>query len=119
MRNGQSRSACPVKVWNRELHAQLRLSTYASSPTDGYLVLIQVLKVHVLAVSLAFAKYLYVYTATIPLDFLDKFDEPFRYSPSCPIKVNYHRITILRAYSWTRLHRILCTGKCSYCITKT
>ncbi|PLN79115.1 hypothetical protein BDW42DRAFT_173584 [Aspergillus taichungensis] len=79
----------------------------------------QSFKVHVLAVSLAFAKYLYVYTATIPVEFLDKFDEPFRYSPSCPIVVKYRRITVLRAYSWTRLHRILCTGTCSYCTTES
>ncbi|PLB40571.1 uncharacterized protein BDW47DRAFT_101341 [Aspergillus candidus] len=62
--------------------------------------------------------YLYAHTATIPVEFLDKFDEPFCYSPSRPIMVKYRRITILRAYSWVRLHRILCTGTCSYC-TKT
>ncbi|PKY05576.1 hypothetical protein P168DRAFT_317098 [Aspergillus campestris IBT 28561] len=34
-------------------------------------------KVHVLAVTCASAMYLYVYTANIPVEFLDKFDEPY------------------------------------------
>ncbi|KAE8155246.1 hypothetical protein BDV25DRAFT_134993 [Aspergillus avenaceus] len=72
-------------------------------------------KVKILAITGVLAKYLYVYTATIPTAFLDKFDEPLRYSPSDPITVTYCRISVIEETSLERLHSLLCTGSCSFC----
>ncbi|KAJ0420961.1 hypothetical protein BJY00DRAFT_312629 [Aspergillus carlsbadensis] len=74
---------------------------------------VQSFKVKVLAIPGTRAKYLYVYTATIPTDFLDKFDEPSRSSPSSPVSVSYYRIAVKDERSLERLHRLLDADSCT------
>jgi hypothetical protein len=58
---------------------------------------------------------LYIYTANIPCGFLDKFDEPPHYSPSCPVAITYRRVPLASSNMLRKLHRLLCAGLCSFC----
>ncbi|OJJ68672.1 hypothetical protein ASPBRDRAFT_68198 [Aspergillus brasiliensis CBS 101740] len=61
----------------------------------------------VLAIPGTQSKYFYVYTATIPTEFLDKFEDPFRFTPSGPISISYYRIPVKEERSLERLYRLL------------
>lgn len=73
---------------------------------------VQSFKVKVLAIPGTRAKHFYVYTATIPTEFLDKFEEPLRYTPSSPISVSYYRIAVNDGRSLERLHWLLYADSC-------
>lgn len=64
-------------------------------------------QVKVLAIPGTRAKYFYVYTAIIPTEFLNKFEEPSRYSPSSPLPVSYYRIAVNDGRSLERLYWLL------------
>lgn len=72
-------------------------------------------KVQVLAHSGIVADTLYVYTANIDSEFLDKFDEPSHYSPSCPVTIKHSRVPLTSPFVLRRIHRWLCPGSCSAC----
>ncbi|QKX61151.1 uncharacterized protein TRUGW13939_08298 [Talaromyces rugulosus] len=72
-------------------------------------------KVQVLALQGIAAGALYVYTANIPSEFLDKFEEPSRFSPSSPLVITYDIIPLGRSTMLHKLHRLLCFGSCSFC----
>ncbi|GKZ33649.1 hypothetical protein AbraIFM66950_003675 [Aspergillus brasiliensis] len=65
------------------------------------------LTAEVLAIPGTQSKYFYVYTATIPTEFLDKFEDPFRFTPSGPISISYYRIPVKEERSLERLYRLL------------
>ncbi|GKZ28206.1 hypothetical protein AbraIFM66950_000017 [Aspergillus brasiliensis] len=76
----------------------------------------QCLRVDVLATSGIRDDYLYVYTAFISVAFLRKFDEPWRSSPSFPVVVEYHPISLRSPIkSLNKLHRVLCADSCRLC----
>ncbi|KAI3260490.1 hypothetical protein CBS147309_7597 [Penicillium roqueforti] len=72
-------------------------------------------KVQVLAHSGIVADTLYVYTANIDSEFLDKFDEPSHYSPSCPVTIKHSRVPLTSPFVLRRIHRWLCPVSCSAC----
>jgi hypothetical protein len=51
-------------------------------------------KVHVLAVPYTAAPQIYLYTASISTEFLDKFDQPSKVSPSKAITINYYNLRL-------------------------
>ncbi|KAF7588672.1 hypothetical protein BBP40_005329 [Aspergillus hancockii] len=91
--------------------------TIRSTPQSfKVLLVIQYQKVNLLAFADAVPRFLYVYTATIPAEFLDKFDEPLRFSPSCPVAVEYRLIPLDTPNCvLEKLHRLLCPGSCRLC----
>ncbi|KAF9888050.1 hypothetical protein FE257_009315 [Aspergillus nanangensis] len=78
----------------------------------------QSFKVKVLAIPGVVSKYFYVYTTTVSADFLDKFDEPSRYSPSSRFLVSYYCIPVKEETSLEKLHLLLCPGSCPFCADK-
>ncbi|GKZ42657.1 hypothetical protein AbraIFM66951_002349 [Aspergillus brasiliensis] len=76
----------------------------------------QCLRVDVLATSGIRDDYLYVYTAFLSVAFLKNFDEPWRSSPSFPVVVEYHPISLRSPIkSLNKLHRVLCAESCRFC----
>ncbi|KAF5856441.1 hypothetical protein ETB97_007333 [Aspergillus alliaceus] len=70
-------------------------------------------KVNLLAIK---GQFLYVYTATIPSEFLDRFDEPSSSFPHCPVTIEYHCISFHEPDCMIEtLHLLLCTGSCRLC----
>ncbi|KAJ6007406.1 hypothetical protein N7540_011382 [Penicillium herquei] len=72
-------------------------------------------KVQVLVLPDIPANALYLYNANIPSEFLDKFDEPCKFSPSCPIEIKYCRIDMGIGSRLRKLHSLLCPGSCTCC----
>ncbi|GAT27855.1 hypothetical protein RIB2604_02302130 [Aspergillus luchuensis] len=80
------------------------------------LSLLKNLKVAVLATSGVKDECLYVYTASISVAFLRKFDEPWRSSPSSPVVIEHYPIPLRSPIkSLNKLHRVLCAGSCRFC----
>ncbi|PWY74843.1 hypothetical protein BO83DRAFT_443884 [Aspergillus eucalypticola CBS 122712] len=76
----------------------------------------QCLRVTVLATSGVKDECLYVYTASISVAFLGKFDEPWRSSPSPPVVIEYYPISLRSpTKSLNKLHRVLCAEPCHFC----
>ncbi|PLB50825.1 hypothetical protein P170DRAFT_463911 [Aspergillus steynii IBT 23096] len=69
-------------------------------------------KVNILAITGFVTTSVYVYTAIIPVEFLDKFDNPTHSSPSSPITVTCGGLPVKGAKSFETLHRLLCSGFC-------
>ncbi|KAH8812751.1 hypothetical protein F5884DRAFT_856046 [Xylogone sp. PMI_703] len=68
-----------------------------------------VFKVHVLAIPKSDARYLYVYAAHITPEFLDQFDNPSQFSPSHPVCVSYHDISLVSVEKLAKeLYNSLC-----------
>ncbi|GLA77078.1 hypothetical protein AtubIFM55763_008960 [Aspergillus tubingensis] len=74
------------------------------------------LKVAVLATSEVKDECLYVYTASISVEFLRKFDEPWRSSPNSPVVIEYYPISLGSPMkSLNKLHRVLFAESCRFC----
>ncbi|KAH6623806.1 hypothetical protein F5144DRAFT_372150 [Chaetomium tenue] len=86
----QSRQA----THGRAVDAQAQLSR--PSETEAPLHDTTSFKVHALVVSGANAQVLYVYKASIPSEFLENFQKPSQFSPSCPIRVSYCLLPLTR-----------------------
>ncbi|CAG8885920.1 unnamed protein product [Penicillium egyptiacum] len=71
-------------------------------------------KVQVLALSGVAADALYVYIANTHSGFLNNFDEPSHYSPSCPVAITYCRVPLASSNMITKRHRLLCAGSWSF-----
>ncbi|PYH69194.1 uncharacterized protein BO88DRAFT_415123 [Aspergillus vadensis CBS 113365] len=77
----------------------------------------QCLRVAVLATSGVKDEGLYVYTASISVAFLRKFDEQWRSSPSPPVMIEYYSIPLRSpTKSLNKLHRVLCAESCRFCV---
>ncbi|CAH0025850.1 unnamed protein product, partial [Clonostachys rhizophaga] len=77
---------------------QLRNNTAASAPSpEQEDCFSKLFKVHLLAVPDIAARELYLYAARIPPAFLDKFDQPSKFSPSRPISVTYYSLPLRNA----------------------
>lgn len=78
--------------------------------------LLKNLKVAVLATSEVKDECLYVYTASISVEFLRKFDEPWRSSPNSPVVIEYYPISLGSPMkSLNKLHRVLFAESCRFC----
>ncbi|KAL3475715.1 hypothetical protein BJX99DRAFT_229192 [Aspergillus californicus] len=59
---------------------------------------------------------LHVYTATIPVEFLERLDVPSRQSPCVRVPVKYFRVNIKGARKGLQaLHQLLCASSCVLC----
>ncbi|CAG9947958.1 unnamed protein product [Clonostachys rosea f. rosea IK726] len=77
---------------------QLRSNTATGVPsTEQENCFPRPFKVHLLAVPGIAARELYLYAARIPPAFLDKFDQPSKFSPSGPISVAYYSLPLRNA----------------------
>ncbi|PYI01212.1 hypothetical protein BO78DRAFT_436287 [Aspergillus sclerotiicarbonarius CBS 121057] len=73
-------------------------------------------KVTVLATA-SIAECLYVYTATIPAEFLDRLDTPAQPLRVVPVPVKYCRISLIPGRkALKKLHHLICTGTCTLCV---
>ncbi|AEO71274.1 uncharacterized protein THITE_2132640 [Thermothielavioides terrestris NRRL 8126] len=55
----------------------------------------------------SYAPYLYVYKATVTASFLDKFADISRFSPSPPLEIKYHALSILDSKKFVRLFPVV------------
>ncbi|KAJ6186885.1 hypothetical protein N7519_001793 [Penicillium mononematosum] len=104
-----------TKNQTSHMDADTTSTARSSSPSTEQMALNTANSFKVLALSGVAADALYVYTANIPSGFLDKFDEPLHYSPSCPVAITYCRVPLASSNLLRKLHRLLCAGSCSFC----
>ncbi|KAI2730448.1 hypothetical protein DTO012A7_9726 [Penicillium roqueforti] len=117
------RADAEIKTENQTSHVDADITSSANSRTAGSCSLNTEQMARkttnsfkVLALSgIAATNFLYVYTANIDSEFLEKFDEPSHYSPSCPITITHSRVLLTSPSILRKIHRRLCTGSCSFC----
>ncbi|RAL04869.1 uncharacterized protein BO80DRAFT_441717 [Aspergillus ibericus CBS 121593] len=78
---------------------------------------VQSFQVTVLATAGTVTECFYVYTATIPTEFLDRLDAPAQPLRSLPVPVKYFRIPLMPARkALGKLHHLVCNGTCPLCV---
>lgn len=80
--------------WSRH---RMRIGDWASKCLQVNVSRFTYYKIHLLALPGTTARKLYLYAACIPPAFLDKFDQPLKFSPSGPILIAHYSLPLQNA----------------------